>query len=287
MNFNNLNKRYILYGAIVLVCIICIILAVYHQIFSGKVHNESENKLSVKENVVIEEPTENPKNVLAEFNNLFTNSFDKQGSTTSNVKKLEGFEEEDYIYTAYEYKTDTENYSLDLKLPVVNIEGKVAGDLNQNTQNIFVDKANSIMKGTEKYTIYTVEYCGFINDNILSLVIKATLKEGTSAQRVMVQTYNYDMENNTVLKLNDVLGKYNLKIQDINKKIDKQVKEASEQAETIAKATGQIVYTRVLNDSMYTTDNANNFFIGKDGQIYIVYAYGNNNQTSEMDVIKL
>ena len=95
------------------------------------------------------------------------------------------------------------------------------------------------------------------------------------------------MENNTVLKLNDILGKYNLKIQDINKKIDKQVKEASEQAETIAKATGQIVYTRVLNDSMYTTDNANNFFIGKDGQIYIVYAYGNNSQTSEMDVIKL
>ena len=55
----------------------------------------------------------------------------------------------------------------------------------------------------------------------------------------------------------------------------------------ISEATGQIVYKRDLNNAMYLTENATNFFLGKDGQIYIVYAYGNNNVTSEIDIIKL
>ena len=44
-------------------------------------------------------------------------------------------------------------------------------------------------------------------------------------------------------------------------------------------------YKRDLNNAMYVTDNVTNFFMGKDGQIYIVYAYGNTNYTSETDVI--
>ena len=279
------NKRYILYGVIVLVCIICIILAVYHQIFSKKVVNES--KINVIENVIEEETVENPKNVLAEFNKLFTNTFENQDSTSENIIKLEGFESKDIVFTGIDVQDENEKYSLNLKLPVINIDNSKVVTLNETTQNIFVEKANNIILEAEKYTIYTTEYSSYLNDNILSVVIKSTLKEGTSAQRVIVQTYNYDIVNNKELKLNDVLEIYNLKTQDVNKKIDSQVKEASNQAATIAQATGQIVYTRNLNDSMYTTDNANNFFVGKDGQIYIIYAYGNNKLTSEMDVIKI
>ena len=65
------------------------------------------------------------------------------------------------------------------------------------------------------------------------------------------------------------------------------MKEASKQAQAISEATGQIVYKRDVNNAMYITDNVSNFLVGKDGQIYIIYAYGNNKITSEIDIIKL
>ena len=58
-------------------------------------------------------------------------------------------------------------------------------------------------------------------------------------------------------------------------------------AEAISNATGQTIYERDINNAMYVTDNVNNFFVGKNGQIYIVYPYGNTNMTSEIDVIKI
>ena len=282
-----MNKRNILYGAIIVICIIAIIIAVYHQIFSKKVVNE--NKINVIENATIDdEPIIDPKDTLAEFNKLFTNTFDDQNYSKNNIKKIEGLENEDIVYTAYNIKEEVdEKYSLNVKLPVINIDGNVAAGLNGKTQKIFADKTSSILSETEKYTIYSVEYTSYLNDNILSLVIKSTLKEGNSAQRIIVQTYNYDIENNEEVTLNQVLDKYQIKTKDVNKKIEQQVKEASNEATTISQATGQIVYKRNLEDSMYTTDKASNFFIGKDGQIYIVYAYGNNNVTSEIDIIKI
>ena len=38
---------------------------------------------------------------------------------------------------------------------------------------------------------------------------------------------------------------------------------------------------------MYDVKNVNNYIIGPEGIIYIVYAYGNTNNTSEMDVIEV
>ena len=69
-----------------------------------------------------------------------------------------------------------------------------------------------------------------------------------------------------------------------------QVNEANEQAEAISQAlaaTGQSVYKRDINNAMYVTDNVNHFFVGPDGQIYIIYPYGNANFTSEIDIIKI
>ena len=78
--------------------------------------------------------------------------------------------------------------------------------------------------------------------------------------------------------------------EEVNKKIERQVEEANKQAEAISEAliqSGQSVYRRDINNAMYVTDNVNHFFVGLDGQIYIVYPYGNSNFTSEMDVIKI
>ena len=280
-----MKKRNLLYAAISVICVIAIILGVYHQMFAGKVANES--KVNIVEDLTDEEEKIDPKDTLAEFNKLFTNTFSNQGYSTENVIKYDGLEDYDIIYTLYdgikEAKEDL--YDVDANIPVINIAA--ASELNGITQSLFADKTTKILQESNKYTIYSVQYVAYLNDNILSLAIKSTLKEGNSAQRIIVQTYNYDINTNKELTLNDVLEKYELKTRDVNKKIEEQVKEASEQASIISQATGQIVYKRDLNNAMYATDNAKNFLVGKDGQIYIIYAYGNNNITSEIDIIKI
>ena len=135
-----------------------------------------------------------------------------------------------------------------------------------------------------------LEYISYLNENILSLVIKSTLKEGNNAQRVIVQTYNYDIQTGNKVTLNEILQAKGISQKEVNTKIETQVQEASKQSEAVANALqqkGQLVYKRDINNAMYVTDNVNYFFLGLDGQIYIIYPYGNSNFTSEMDIIKI
>lgn len=281
-----MEKRKIMYIVIIIICVISIILGVYYQIFADKVVNEG--KLNEIDNTIDNTEVDSPEDLLAEFNKLFTNNFNSQGYETNSIIKRTGLEEEDIIYTQYDIKEEKENeYSVDLKLPVFNISGDIPAEYNHITQSIFVNKANAIFTGPKQYTIYGVEYVAYLNDNILSLALKSTLKEGNSAQRIIVQTYNYNIETGEKVTLNEVLEKYEISYKDVNNKIDAQVKEANRQAELISEATGQSVYKRDLTNAMYLTENVSNFFIGKDGTIYIIYAYGNNSITSEIDIIKI
>lgn len=48
---------------------------------------------------------------------------------------------------------------------------------------------------------------------------------------------------------------------------------------------GYEVYTRNVDDEMYNLENTSNFLLGEKSHLYIIYAYGNNNFTSETDLI--
>lgn len=282
-----MEKRKIMYIVIIIVCILAIILGVYYQIFADKVI--TENMVSEPENIVDNNDADNPEDLLKEFNNLFNNTFNKQGYDTSNIKRFQSLENEDIVYKAYDVKQEVDGkYSLDIKLPAFNIDNQeVPAGYNSKTQSIFANKVTSIVTGANQYTIYNIDYVAYINDGILSLVIKSTLKEGSNPQRNIVLSYNYNIETGESVSLDEVLEKYNISKNDVNKKINTQVKEASKQAEKISEATGQNVYKRDLTNAMYLTENVSNFLVGKDGQIYIIYAYGNNSLTSEIDIIKV
>lgn len=284
-----MNKRYIIYIVIAIICVIAIVAGVYYQVFGDKPEqNITTNEMI--DNTDVDEVTD-PEILKEEFNSLFHNSFDDQGYDTSSIQKRKGKEELDIIYAAYKIKEEKdERYSVNINLPVFNVEGEVADDFNATTQSIFANKADDVLSKSETYTIYNVEYTSYINENILSLVIKSTLKEGDSAQRIIVQTYNYDILTGKKLTLNEVLEAKKIDLREVNKKIEAQVEEANKRAEAIAEAliqSGQTVYKRDVNNAMYVTDNVNHFFLGLDGQIYIVYPYGNANFTSEMDIIKI
>lgn len=283
-----MKKRNIIYISISAVCALAIIIGVYFQIF-GQKKQRSATVLNTVENTISNNVDDlTLEEIKEQFNSLFSNDFDDQGYDISTIKKINGLENQNVIYAAFNIKEENGKYSVNINLPVFNIEGDVAADFNKITQSVFADKANEILSNVQNYTIYNVDYASYLNDNILSLVIKSTLKEGNNAQRLIVQTYNYDIETGKKLSLNDVLDKQEINKKDVNKKIEKIVEEANNQSESISQAislTGQTVYKRDLDNAMYVTDNVNNFFLGENGRLYIVYAYGNNNPTSEIDII--
>ena len=154
------------------------------------------------------------------------------------------------------------------------------------TQTIFVNKAAEILnsQNTTNKVIYSVSYAGFINGDILSLVIQSTLKEGNNPQRVIVQTYNYDMATGEEVKLVDLLAKRNIIQSEASKKINSTIQKAKEDAQTLVQS-GYTVYNRDLNNKMYQLANITTYFLGSEGELYIIFAYGNNNFTSEMDIV--
>ena len=284
-----MKKRNILYIAISAICVIAIIVGVYAQVFGDKPkQNTIKNEVI---NTGDDDTATDPEVLKQEFNSLFNNSFDDQGYDKTSIKKLAGYEEQDVIYAVYRIKEEKdEKYSVNINIPVFNVDGEVASEFNATTQSIFANKAGNVLSNSQSYTIYDVEYVGYLNENILSLVIKSTLKEGNNPQRVIVQTYNYDITTGKKLTLNEVLEAKGISEKEVNKKIERQVTEANKNAEALSEAlvgAGQTIYKRDVNNAMYVTDNVNHFFVGLDGQIYIVYPYGNSNFTSEMDIIKV
>ena len=284
-----MKKRNILYIVIAAICVIAIIVGVYAQIFGDKPkQNTIKNEVI---NTGDDDTATDPEVLKQEFTSLFNNSFDDQGYDKTSIKKLAGYEEQDVIYAVYRIKEEKdEKYSVNINIPVFNVDGEVASEFNATTQSIFANKAGNVLSNSQSYTIYDVEYVGYLNENVLSLVIKSTLKEGNNPQRIIVQTYNYDITTGKKLTLNEVLEAKGISEKEVNKKIERQVTEANKNAEALSEAlagAGQTVYKRDVNNAMYVTDNVNHFFVGLDGQIYIVYPYGNSNFTSEMDIIKV
>ena len=266
-----MKKRVILYVIISAICIIAIIAGVYYQIFGSKNKNTNivanQVDTTIDENGVID-----PEVLKEEFDSLFDNSFNSQDYETSNIQKIEGLEEQDIIYAACNIKEEKdEKYNVNINLPVFNVQGDVAAEFNNITQTVFANKANEVLTNSKEYTIYNAEYTSYLNDNVLSVVIKSTLKEGNNPQRVIVQTYNFDVKTGKKLSLNEVLEQQGIDEKEVNKKIEKQVEEANKRANAISQAmmqAGQSVYKRDINNAMYVTDNVNYFLVGENGQIY-------------------
>ena len=86
------------------------------------------------------------------------------------------------------------------------------------------------------------------------------------------------------MQLADVLTKKNIVQTDCQNKINEIVAKAQEEAQVLLQS-GYTVYNRNLSDSIYQISNISTFFLGKNQELYIIFAYGNQNYTSEMDVV--
>lgn len=273
----NQKLIFILIGAF---CVFALIAGIYTQFFVEKSGNDTQDPTNNINNDIKPKTQEEIKTQLS---NLFTNELISNNYDETNLQKRDA--SKGIVYSAYDIQKQEGNYELDVHLPVININDSVATDFNKMTQSIFANKASEILnnKYTEK-VIYSVDYISYVNDNILSLVIKSTLKQGNNPQRVIVQAYNYNLETGEKVQLVDVLAKRNIIQSDCQNKIHEIVTKAQEEAQVLVQS-GYTVYNRNLSDSMYQISNISTFFLGKNEELYIIFAYGNQNFTSEMDVV--
>lgn len=272
-----INLRTIIFGIIIIVCIFAVNFAVYWQFFRNTEEPQTvDNTISTSQETAQLEDN---------FKNIFENRLDYQGYDVNTTGVLKIDSSQDLIYTWVTKESVVENrYDLDLNIPRVNISNTSVEKFNEKIKELYVDKANDIILNATNNTIYTVEYMSYINTNILSLVIKSTLKEGNNPQRVIIQTYNYNLSTNEEITLKQMLEIKGLQENAVKNTIVNKVQEANREAEDL-KNLGYNVYVRDLSSEIYEIENTENFILGANNYLYIIYPYGNSNYTDEMDVI--
>ena len=277
---NNPKTIYILIGVF---CVLAIIAGIYAQFFVSDAD---------KNNVIMPDFNQEPgeevrekkqEEIKTQLSSLFTNEVHIEGYDASNVQKLD--ETKEIVYSAYDIEEQTENYELHVHLPVMNIKGEVPTSFNNITQTVFANKASEILSNQNaNKTIYSVDFTAYVNGDILSLAIRSTLKEGNNPQRVIIQTYNYNLFTAEKVELADILAQKNIIQTDCQNKIQEVVRKAQEEAQILVQS-GYTVYNRDLSNSMYQIANTSAYFLVPNGELYIIFAYGNQNFTSEMDVV--
>ena len=276
-----MKKPKVLYILISIFCVFAIIAGIYAQFIDG---NSNENTVQTGSDAnIVQEKTQ--QEISNDFNALFTNTLNLGGFDTTGIAKLDNTKE--IVYSAYDVERNTENYELNLHIPVININSELSNTFNRSTLTTFINKANEIIEKNDSSmpTLYSVDYAAFINDNILSVVIKSTLKEGDSSQRIMVQTYNYNLSTNTEVPIIDLVTMKQLNRDEVNNKIMQVVSAAAQEDQTLQDMGYNQVYVRDLTNEMYIVENAGAYFLGANRDLYIVYAYGNAEFTSKMDII--
>lgn len=270
-------KAVIIYTISIISCIIAAIVVAISQYLGT---DELERILSVGGSNMTQEDIDE-QILISGFDNIFNNQLEQYNLNIDINKKDE---EKEIIYTGYEKQENKDNdYELDLHIPYINIDDEKVEKFNNDIKETFENKAENVLQSEKQNVIYTVQYEATIENDILSLIIKSNLKQSTSAQRLIIRTYNYDLKNKKEITLQELINKNGLNENDVQNKIKQEIENEQKKVEDL-KSLGYEIFERDLESEMYNIENSDEFFI-KDGKIYIIYPYGNNDLTSEMDLV--
>lgn len=270
------KTRKLIFLMIIVLCLIAIGIALYYQYYR-------EEKLGIifgintKEELKEEEYNE----LKANFNSIFDNKL--VNNSNGNYKKIN--ENEDYVYCGYSNTEKSDNYTLNVNLPYINLNNNITYKYTTDINNIFKTKTEDIIaKNLNNNEVFSVSYKAYIVQDILSLVIKAELKEGKNSQRVLIQTYNYNIKENKEETLRDFLDLKGVTESEANKKIKQKIEEKKKQNEQLSEL-GYNMYVREYDEKIYGISNTTEFFMDEKGNLYLVYPYGNKDYTSEFDLV--
>ena len=201
----NAKKIYII---ISIICVLSIVLGAYAQFFGKRDSKTSDiptnntTDENVIENPVQPEKEKTMEELKNEFVKTINNSFNVEEKDISKIERINT--EKSIVYIAYSIQQENKFYDIDLNIPMINIKGNIPKEFNKVTQEVFVKKANEVRKNKNnaEKIIYSIDYVGYLNDNILSIIIKSSLKQGNNPQRIIIQTYNYNIETKEKVSLN-------------------------------------------------------------------------------------
>lgn len=272
----HLSKKTIaIYIAAISVCIIAIAIVVSMLVLGDDLINSIFGIESR------ELKTEEEESLLKQgFDGLFTNTIEVDG--TYDIKKSHA--DKDLVYTEYEkVEKNDQNYDLNLYIPFINIEDETIQKYNKEIQDIFIEKAESVYETSNRNIIYSIQYKAKVENGILSLIIKSILKEGANPQQLVIQTYNYDIVNKKEINLEEAINLLGADKNTVQNKILTEIQEEERKANDL-KALGYNIFERDSKSDIYKIENSKQFFI-YDNNLYIIYAYGNDMLTSEMDIV--
>ena len=87
-----------------------------------------------------------------------------------------------------------------------------------------------------------------------------------------------------MVNIDDVLKQKNIDTKSANNEIKNEINNSQEQNLKLAEL-GYNVTIRDVNKDEYKIENSKEFFLGQNGYLYVIYPYGNDEFTSEMDVV--
>ena len=270
-------KAVIIYTISIIACIIAIIVVILSYYYGSE---ELDRLITIGGSSITQSDIDYQL-LVSGFDEIFQNQLEEYNSDLD-IKKID--ENQDLIYTYYtKNETEEKSYELNLNIPYINIDNETIAKYNEEIKETFEGKAESVLQTKNQNIIYTVQYEATIENDILSLIIRSNLKESSSAQRVIIQTYNYDLKNNKEITLEEMINNKQLSVEDVENKINEEITTEQQKVQDL-KSLGYSIFERNPDDEMYKVQNSKEFFV-KDGKIYIIYAYGNENLTSEMDLV--
>lgn len=271
------KKLRIFYISIIAICIISIIAALVIELTSqNKPTSGNTTKLPQLTNDKISQYKQ-------EFNNIFENKVNYLENNSYKINKIK--EEEEIVYLGYQNNDIKENdYELNVNIPYINIQNETIDEFNTQIKDVFEQKAKSVLNSQNKNVIYTVDYSAYVSNNILSVIVRSTLKEGTNAQRDIIQTYNYDLTNQKKCTIDRMLELKGITKNEASQKIKNEIKAVQEKVDEL-RNLGYNIFPRDHTSDIYSVNNVTEYFMGNDNALYIIYAYGNENHTSEMDIV--
>lgn len=270
-------KAMIIYTISIITCIIALVVVGLSFYFGS---DELDRLITVGGSNITQEDIDYQL-LVSNFDDIFQNKLETYESDLQ-ISKID--ENQSLIYTYYTKQETKENsYDLNLNIPYINIDNVIVQNYNQEIKETFEKKAESVLETRNENIIYSVQYQATIENDILSLIIRSNLKQSSNAQRLIIQTYNYDLRNQKEVTLQEIIQNKQLDVREVQNKINEEITLAQKKVDDL-KSLGYGIFERNPEDEMYKIENTEQFFI-KDGNIYIMYAYGNENLTTEMDLV--
>ena len=271
----------IFFIVIFLICVVSICIGIYSHFFYRYAETDP---LMLGIHIGSQKTAQEYAELKANFSKIFTNQLNVfKDSDEIKVDKIENGKA--LVYKGYSIKNEDENYyQVNIDLPIININNSKIKQINKEIKEEYYDKANNIMRTAKTHTVYKVSYVSYLNEGVLSIVIRETTKTGNKAETVVVRTFNYSIPDNKELSLNDLIKLKKTDKETVQKTIDKTIEDAYNNALAIEQEFGS-TYKRDLKNEIYKVDNAISYFLTDQGYVYIIYAYGEYADTNEIDIV--